>query len=132
MGIIKRFKEQERGVFAGLSTHFPILLINGLCITRFVLMHVVSFVFRFPDESGLSATQYPAAQHAGASVFQGCPGGGLWTAAKVKLDAIFATGHVQVSGFTIFYGIDQTSTPHSIGCAVKSDFESLFRVIYLI
>jgi hypothetical protein len=34
MGIIKRFKEQERGVFAGLSTHFPILLINRLCITR--------------------------------------------------------------------------------------------------
>ena len=106
MGIIKRFKEQERGVFAGLSTHFPILLINGLCITRIDSQaRGVFFFFRFPDESGLSATQYPAAQHAGSSVFQGCPGGGLWTAAKVKLDAIFATGHVQVSGFTIFVRI---------------------------
>ena len=32
----------------------------------------------------------------------------------------------------VFYGIDQTSTPHAIGCAVESDFEPLFRVIYLI
>jgi hypothetical protein len=48
MGIIKRFKEQERGVFAGLSTHFPILLINGLCITRFDSHARGVFFFSFP------------------------------------------------------------------------------------
>ena len=46
MGIIKRFKEQERGVFAGLSTHFPILVINGLGITR--IDSQACGVFSFP------------------------------------------------------------------------------------
>lgn len=97
MGIIKRFREQERGVFAGgpdskvsapCNIPFSLVIHNRSGIT--VHAHLIARCFL----AGLNPTQFPAASSAGSNVFQVAPGGGFWPMVQAKLEAIYAQGHV--------------------------------------
>lgn len=99
MGIIKRFREQERGVFAGGPKFKSVCALQHMSPTPGCAWSVRHNRVHSPTKTrcysaGLNPSQFPAASTAGAAVLQVAPGGGFWPLVQAKLEAIYAEGHV--------------------------------------